>query len=106
MIERRAFMSTATKNSTAAENDIARVSAFNWNRVSQDLDNYGSAMLEHILTPDECKALAELYQQDDLFRSRVVMGRHGFGRGEYKYFSYPLPGIVAELRNSLYRCLA
>ena len=80
-------MSTATRTSIAAENAISRVSALDWNRVSQNLDNYGNATLEHVLDPDDCKALAELYQHNDLFRSRVVMGQHGFGRGEYKYFS-------------------
>jgi len=99
-------MSTATRTSIAAENAISRVSALDWNRVSQNLDNYGNATLEHVLDPDDCKALAELYQHNDLFRSRVVMGQHGFGRGEYKYFSYPLPDIVEKLRTSLYWRLA
>jgi len=99
-------MSTATRTSIAAENAISRVSALDWNRVSQNLDNYGNATLEHILDPDDSKALAELYQHNDLFRSRVVMGQHGFGRGEYKYFSYPLPDIVEKLRTSLYWRLA
>ena len=99
-------MSTATRTSIAAENVISRVSALDWNRVSQNLDNYGNATLEHILDADDSKALAELYQHSDLFRSRVVMGQHGFGRGEYKYFSYPLPDIVEKLRTSLYWRLA
>ncbi len=99
-------MSTATRTSIAAENVISRVSALDWNRVSQNLDNYGNATLEHILDPENCKALAELYRHNDLFRSRVVMGQHGFGRGEYKYFSYPLPDIVEKLRTSLYWRLA
>ena len=99
-------MSTATRTSIAAENAISRVSALDWNRVSQNLDNYGNATLEHILDPENCKALAELYRHNDLFRSRVVMGQHGFGRGEYKYFSYPLPDIVEKLRTSLYWRLA
>ena len=99
-------MSTATRTSIAAENAISRVSALDWHRVSQNLDNYGNATLEHILDPDHCKALADLYQHNDLFRSRVVMGQHGFGRGEYKYFSYPLPDIVEKLRTSLYWRLA
>jgi hypothetical protein len=73
-----------------------------WNNVAPDLDAQGSAMLEHLLSPEECRAISALYPQDDLFRSRVVMGRHGFGRGEYKYFSYPLPDLVAELRTAIY----
>src|SRR5437764_13041921 len=79
-----------------------RVRAFDWKHVSQDLDAQGSAMLEHLLSPEECQALAALYPSDGLFRSRVIMGRHGFGRGEYKYFSYPLPDLIAELRPALY----
>jgi hypothetical protein len=73
-----------------------------WTNVAPDLDAQGSAMLEHLLSPEECRAISALYPQDDLFRSRVVMGRHGFGRGEYKYFSYPLPDLLAELRAAIY----
>jgi hypothetical protein len=73
-----------------------------WNEVARDLDAQGSAMLDRLLSPEECRAISALYPQDDLFRSRVVMGRHGFGRGEYKYFSYPLPDLVAELRTAIY----
>ena len=79
-----------------------RVKSFDWKRVSQDLDAQGSATLEHLLSPEECQKTAALYEQDDLFRSRVEMGRHGFGRGEYKYFSYPLPSLIAELRTAIY----
>jgi hypothetical protein len=70
--------------------------------ISRELDSQGSAVLASLLTPDECQALAQLYPDDDLFRSRVVMARHGFGRGEYKYFRYPLPDIIADLRTVLY----
>ncbi|MGH7518120.1 MAG: 2OG-Fe(II) oxygenase [Gemmatimonadales bacterium] len=90
----------------SAKAAVARIRALDWDQVSRDLDAQGSAVLERLLTPDECEALAALYPDDDRFRSRVVMGRHGFGRGEYKYFSYPLPGIIAELRTALYPRLA
>ena len=80
----------------------ARVRSIDWTRVSQALDAQGSAVLEHLLLPDECLALATLYPKDELFRSRVVMSRHGFGRGEYKYFKYPLPELIAELRTTVY----
>jgi len=73
-----------------------------WKNVAPDLDAQGSAMLEHLLSAEECRAIGALYPQDDLFRSRVVMARHGFGRGEYKYFSYPVPDLVAELRTAIY----
>ena len=79
-----------------------RVKTFDWERVSQDLDAQGSAVIEGLLSPDECQALAGLYPKDDIFRSRVVMERHGFGRGEYKYFSYPLPDLIAALRTAIY----
>ena len=83
--------------------DIAtRVGSIDWERVSTNLDAQGSAMIENLLTPIECDALSMLYPNDDIFRSRVVMGRHGFGRGEYKYFAYPLPPLVGELREALY----
>jgi hypothetical protein len=63
-------------------------------------------VLKNVLTVEECVRLAKLYPNEDGFRSRVVMGRHGFGRGEYKYFSYPLPGIIQGMRTALYRELA
>jgi hypothetical protein len=79
-----------------------RVGAIDWEQVSQGLDEEGSAVIEHLLSPEECESLAALYSQDEIFRSRVVMGRHGFGRGEYKYFSYPLPDVIADLRTAVY----
>lgn len=85
---------------------VDRVEASDWEGVSGSLDAQGSAMLERLLSPDECRALAGLYSDETRFRSRVVMARHGFGRGEYKYFSYPLPGMVAYLRSALYPRLA
>ncbi len=85
-----------------AKDMAGRVKTLDWERVSNDLDAQGCAMIDRLLTPEECDAMAGLYQVDGMFRSRVVMGRHGFGRGEYKYFSYPLPDIVAGLRSSIY----
>jgi uncharacterized protein len=76
--------------------------AKDWKNIARDLDAQGSAMLEHLLSPKECRAISALYPRDELFRSRIVMGRHGFGRGEYKYFSYPLPDPLAELRAAIY----
>jgi len=85
------------------ETDIAaRVAAIDWEQATRDLDGQGCAVLKGLLTPEECHALAALYPEDKIFRSRIVMGRHGFGRGEYKYFAYPLPQLIAELRPALY----
>ena len=83
-----------------------RVQSFDWGGVEQDLDSWGSAVLDRLLSPDECQELAALYPVEDRFRSRVVMARHGFGRGEYRYFSYPLPEIITGLRTALYQRLA
>jgi hypothetical protein len=83
-----------------------RVAALAWSRLADELDAQGCALIERLLTRCECDALAALYAGDDGFRSRVVMGRHGFGQGEYKYFAYPLPAPVLELRTSFYPRLA
>jgi hypothetical protein len=91
---------------TPATDITERVKALDWERVSDDLDVQGYAMIEGFITPQGCAALAELYPVDGIFRSRVVMGRHGYGRGEYKYFAYPLPAIIAGLRRTLYPPLA
>ena len=92
-----------TGASRAGAGDIeARVQGLDWTGVCARLDGQGWAMLEGLLTGGECETIAGLYQHDDRFRSRVVMARHGFGRGEYKYFGHPLPGIVADLRAALY----
>jgi uncharacterized protein len=80
----------------------ARVDAIDWTQATGDLDAQGCAVLKGLLSPDECRGLAALYPDDTRFRSRVVMGRHGFGRGEYKYFAYPLPNLIAQLRPALY----
>lgn len=78
------------------------MNAVDWKSLTQDLDTEGSSVIERLLSPDECQALAGLYPKDDIFRSRIVMARHGFGRGEYKYFSYPLPDLIAGLRTAIY----
>jgi uncharacterized protein len=80
----------------------SRVDAIDWSEATSDLDAQGCAVLKGLLSPAECNALAALYPNEKIFRSRVVMGRHGFGRGEYKYFSYPLPDLIAQLRPLLY----
>lgn len=77
-----------------------------WISAELDLDERGYAVLPALLTREQCRTLAMLYPVDDLYRSRVVMSRHGFGRGEYKYFSYPLPPLLQQLRQALYPRLA
>lgn len=77
-----------------------------WERVAADLDAQGHAVIEGLLAAEQCDALVKLYSSADLFRSRVIMSRHGYGRGEYQYFSYPLPELVAGLRTSVYPHLA
>jgi hypothetical protein len=83
-----------------------RVTAHGWRQASEELDAQGFTRIPKLLTEHECDTLRSLYSRDELFRSRVTMARHGFGRGEYQYFRYPLPPLVAELRSSLYECLA
>ncbi len=78
---------------------------YSWPELERDLDSQGNAVLHRLISPEECGQLAALYDQENGFRSRIVMARHGFGRGEYKYFDYPLPPLIAELRSSLYRLL-
>jgi len=98
-------MKSAAKNilHPAPPSDVAaRVDAIDWTHASHELDAQGCAVLKGLLSPEECRALAALYPDDGHFRSRIVMGRHGFGRGEYKYFSYPLPDLIRQLRPALY----
>jgi uncharacterized protein len=98
---------TMTRPAARAAGSAAdRVQALDWHRITADLAAQGSAMLERLLTPEECRGIAALYPEDGVFRSKVVMGRHGFGRGEYKYFGYPLPELIQELRTALYPRLA
>jgi hypothetical protein len=79
-----------------------RTAALDWSALGEELDLRGSATTGPLLTPDECRELAALYDEDARFRSRVVMARHGFGSGEYKYFANPLPPLVAGLRKAIY----
>jgi len=89
------------------QNDIAdRIAALDWTRIGGELDAHGCAATGVLLSADESAALSSRYDEDDIYRSRVIMARHGFGRGEYKYFSYPLPDTVASLRAALYPPLA
>ena len=77
-----------------------------WVSKAQELDDRGWTLLPDLITADQCRQLSSLYGSSAEFRSRVVMSRHGFGRGEYQYFAYPLPDLVQELRTNLYPHLA
>ncbi|PRE63514.1 2OG-Fe(II) oxygenase [Burkholderia multivorans] len=100
-------MNIADLPRTAEPVDVAsRVDTLDWHLIDTDLDGYGCAHVPRLLSLDECRTLAALYPDDTRYRSRVVMARHGFGRGEYKYFAYPLPTLVDALRTALYRRLA
>ncbi len=84
----------------------SRAQAIDWPSVRAALDAQGWAILPKLLTGAECAAVAGLYGRDECFRSRVIMTRHGYGRGEYRYFAYPLPPIVEGMRTVLYPHLA
>jgi hypothetical protein len=84
----------------------ARVESIDWRAVSADLDAYGWAGFKGLLTAEECTDISGLYADSRKFRSHVIMAQHGFGRGEYKYFSYPLPEMIAGLRTAIYPHLA
>jgi uncharacterized protein len=79
-----------------------RVKTIDWKAVSQDLDSEGCSLIEGFLSMGECQALAALFPKDGMFRSRIIMERHSFGRGEYQYFSYPLPDLIAAARTEIY----
>ncbi|HKQ74234.1 MAG TPA: 2OG-Fe(II) oxygenase [Blastocatellia bacterium] len=83
-----------------------RIANCDWPRLASQLDEQGYALTASLLSPDECVELIQLYADGDAFRSRVVMERHNFGRGEYQYFAAPLPPLVSELRESFYPPLA
>jgi hypothetical protein len=93
---------------TAAESKrtAGRVASLDGETIATELDDHGSAVIGPLLTPGQCDELAASYEDEGAFRSRVVMARHGYGKGEYQYFSYPLPALVAELRTALYPPLA
>ncbi|WP_277183748.1 2OG-Fe(II) oxygenase [Caballeronia sp. BR00000012568055] len=84
----------------------ARVEALDWAEIESQLDGNGAAVAPGLLTREECETLATRYDDNAHFRSRIVMERYSFGRGEYKYFAYPLPDLIGELRRAAYPHLA
>jgi hypothetical protein len=83
-----------------------RVARLDWQSIATELDGHGCAVIGPLITPEQCVELAACYESPEIFRSHVVMARHGFGRGEYRYFSYPLPPVISALRTVLYPHLA
>lgn len=83
----------------------SRIAALDWDRLTEEIDRQGWATTGSLLAPDERRTLVASYDDDGLFRSRVIMARHGFGRGEYRYFAYPLPPLIQQLRKCLYERL-
>lgn len=98
----------ATANGLRATADglRVRVGSLNWFAIAESLDAYGNAVLPKLLTITECRNITAMYATAGHFRSRVVMARHGYGRGEYQYFKYPLPSVIGGLRTALYEQLA
>ncbi len=98
------MITAALKSSTSpSANDVDR---YDWNEIGANLNAFGAAVLPNLLTPQECRDIAALYADEEHFRSQIHMARHGFGRGEYRYFKYPLPPRVAALRTALYARVA
>jgi hypothetical protein len=96
-----------TRSSASATSSAeARVVAYDWQGLVRDLDSYGCAILPKLLSTGECRTVATLYPDESRFRSHIHMARHGFGKGEYRYFKYPLPDLVGDLRTALYPPLA
>jgi hypothetical protein len=98
--------SSALSRASADRPAEARVAAYDWQALAGELDAYGCAVLLQLLLPEECRAVSALYSDESRFRSHVHMARHGFGRGEYRYFAYPLPDLLGGLRTALYPHLA
>jgi hypothetical protein len=98
---------TTTRSAATADGSPAdRLALIDWHNVANELSNQGAALLEKLLTPEECRGISSFYADDSKFRSHIIMARHGFGKGEYKYFSYPLPRLIGGLRSALYSHLA
>jgi len=98
--------SVSSIRASAATSVEDRIAGYDWPALTAELDAYGCAVLPKLLAPEACRAIARLYPDERRFRSRVVMARHGFGRGEYRYFRYPLPEPIGALRTALYPRLA
>ena len=100
-------MNEIANNMASADTSAqARIATYDWKALAGELDGFGCAVLPKLLTPEECSGVASLYADESHFRSHIVMARHGFGKGEYRYFKYPLPDLIGSLRTALYPRLA
>ncbi|MGA7788492.1 MAG: 2OG-Fe(II) oxygenase [Xanthobacteraceae bacterium] len=99
-------LARVVRTSSAAGDADLRVSRCDWAMLSEDLGRYGCAVIEKLLSPEDCRQIAGLYPKEGHFRSHIQMARHGFGKGEYRYFKYPLPPLIGGLRTALYPHLA
>jgi len=96
------FIAPASADTSAEE----RIATYDWKALAGELDSFGCAVLPKLLTPSECRDIASLYPDESHFRSHIIMARHGFGKGEYRYFKYPLPDLIGGIRTALYPRLA
>jgi uncharacterized protein len=100
-------MNVVTQVTAGADKSAtARVAGYDWDAVGAELNGYGCAVLPKLLSPSECSDIAALYSHEEHFRSHIHIARHGFGKGEYRYFKYPLPALIAGLRTALYARIA
>jgi uncharacterized protein len=88
-------------NAAAVKSAEVRLKKHDWDRTGSDLNSFGCAAIDKLLTRDECREIAALYPKEEFFRSHIHMARHGFGKGEYRYFKYPLPDLLGGLRTAL-----
>ena len=97
-------MTTTTTTTTAMQSSqwTDRVEAGDWDRITEEVNEYGGALLPQLLAPEEAGRIAALYDQDEYFRSTINMGRHRFGQGEYRYFALPFPEPIEQLKQALY----
>jgi hypothetical protein len=93
-------------NAAAVKSAEVRLRKHDWDRTGSDLNSFGCAVIDKLLTREECREIAALYPKEEFFRSHIHMARHGFGKGEYRYFKYPLPDLLGGLRTPLYPHLA
>ncbi len=99
-------LATIIPTASAVKSAEARVARYDWQELCEELSGFGCAVIEKLLSAAECQQIADLYPQEGHFRSHIHMARHGFGRGEYRYFKYPLPDLLGGLRTALYPRLA